>query len=226
MSSRVLLRRALLAACALGLLGAGTARAQYGLGGRALELSAFNGYHMASDIFDATGGAEIDLANDYIWGLRAGITPHSRFTFEFAYSSTSTDVSLIRAFQPVDEIGTLDLDIYEFNFLFQQPSMASPKVLGFFVLGLGWSESQLVVQGGQPYDSGAKFTWNMGLGAKIELNPNFLLRAQGAFRFIDTDRAVSGGVTCDIYGYCWSYASDIWTTGDLTLGLTYRFPLR
>jgi opacity protein-like surface antigen len=62
----------------------------------------------------------------------------------------------------------------------------------------------------------------MGAGAKVDLSQALALRFEGRWRVTDTAISTSSGVYCDYWGYCYSYSSDWYNSGELTAGLTYK----
>jgi len=54
-------------------------------GGPTTELTIFNGYYIASDLYSSTGdlaGATIGLENSYMWGAKLGVNPNDRVGIE------------------------------------------------------------------------------------------------------------------------------------------------
>ena len=78
------------------------------------------------------------------------------------------------------------------------------------------------VAGVQP-ESNTLFNFNFGLGAKIEMSEKLGMRLEGRWRVTDTAITTSSGIWCDPYGYCYSYASDWYNSGELIGGLSYSF---
>ena len=60
------------------------------------------------------------------------------------------------------------------------------------------------------------------LAAKIGMSPKLALRLEGRWRITDTNITTSSGVYCDYWGYCYGYASDWYSSGELSAGLTYK----
>lgn len=239
MPSRGVVLRSLALAGALVATSAGVAGAQYG-GGPSWEITAFNGYYVASDLYTAFNGtagngSSIGLSNSYMWGGRLGYNPNPRLGVEFAYTRTGSDVEIkngLNGFNP-GSLGRINGNSYDLNFLFYQQSMGNPRVNGFFNLGFGWTvtDPELSSKGGTITPTNAPegntlFSWNMGLGAKVDLNEKFALRLDARWRVTDTAITTSSGVYCDYYGWCYSYASDWYNSGEFTAGLTFKRPMR
>jgi opacity protein-like surface antigen len=212
---------------ALACAGAAPASAQRGRGG--LELTVFNGYYIASDLY-TTGatvtGTQIGLENSYMYGARLGVDPNPRVGVEFAWTHAGSDLTLKNppntlpvGFDP----GRINLNTYGLDFLFYQPT-TNPRAKAYFTLGFGWTltDPQIQSQSGATVDGNSLFNWNFGAGAKMDMNPKLALRLEGRWRVTDTAITTSSGVYCDYWGYCYSYASDWYSSGELTAGLTLK----
>lgn len=197
--------------------------------GPSWELTAFNGYYIASDLYTAIGsGASVGLDNSYMYGGRLGFYPNPRGGIEFAYTRAGSDLTTrntLGGFAPGGALGRLNLDSWDVNFIMQQENMANPRVTGFFALGFGWTmtspDYNLPAAVGQP-DGESFFNWSMGLGTKVGMGSKLALRLEGRWRITDTNITTSSGVYCDYWGYCYSYASDWYSSGELTAGLSYK----
>jgi hypothetical protein len=196
-----------------------------------LELTPFAGYYIASDLYTAYGGgnnhSNVELTNSFMYGGR--LTANSpRGAIEFAYTRTGSDIKInnLQPGQTRDKIGRIDLDNYDINFLGYQPSNSS--VIPFGLVGFGWAVTHpeidsdvLLLTSIQP-KSHTLFNFNFGLGAKIQTgNPKLGLRLEGRWRVTDTHLTTSSGYWCDAWGYCYSYASDWYNSGEFTGGITY-----
>jgi len=200
-----------------------------------LELTPFAGYYIASDIYNsygATGQSNVELENSFMWGGRLTFSS-PRGGMEFAYTRTGSDAKInsLQLNQQHAKIGRLDLDNYDINFLGYQPS-GNPRVTPFGLIGFGWAVTHpsidsdvftSVVPGATPKNpkSNTLFNFNFGLGTKIEMSPKLALRLEGRWRVMDTAITTSSGVWCDGWGYCYTYASDWYNSGELIGGITY-----
>ena len=237
MPSRGVVLRPLALAAALVALTAATAGAQgYGIG-PSWEITAWNGYYVASDLYTTvsgpTNGATVGLSNGYMYGGRLGFNPNPRLGLELVYTRSGSDVTLKNDFGGFQNtnLGKLNLDSFDLNFLFYQQSMGNPRVNGFFSLGFGWTLTDPDVQAPanptlKKPESNTLFAWNMGLGAKVDLTERFLLRMDARWRVTDTAITTSSGVYCDYYGYCYSYASDWYNSGEFSAGLGLKLGRR
>ena len=214
--------------------------------GRSTELTLFNGYYIASDLYsvsDIVSGptdVKVGLSNSYMWGGRLGFNPNERLGVELAYTrvgsavTASGDLPRINPLAPASDsdLGRLNGNSYDMNFLFYQDT-PNPRAKGFFVLGFGWTMTSpdIKIPAPSPYagknvKSNSLFNWNFGVGAKVDLNEKLALRLEGRWRVTDTAITTSAGVYCDYWGYCYSYSSDWYDSGELTAGLTYKIPSR
>ncbi|MGH7740920.1 MAG: outer membrane beta-barrel protein, partial [Candidatus Eiseniibacteriota bacterium] len=201
------------------------------------ELTFFNGYYIASDLYSTVGYAtpvQIGLNNGYMWGGRLGVVTKPHLELEFVYTRTGSDLQWVTAKPPLapSNLGRINGNSYDLDFLFLQPSSA--KATPYFSLGFGWTvtDPKVPAPTGTPpvgYSTPASkslFAWNFGAGAKIDMNDKFLLRLEGRWRVTDTAITTSSGTYCDYYGYCYTYSSDWYSNGELTVGLTYKLPNR
>jgi opacity protein-like surface antigen len=184
-------------------------------GGKSTELTIFNGYYIASDLYDVSGnavsnGVKIGLENSYMWGAKLGINPNDRMGVELAYTRIGSNVKSsanLPSLGNQSDLGRINGNAYDLNFLFYQPPDIKPAA-------------------GKTIDSKSLFNWNFGVGTKVALNEKLDLRLEGRWRVTDTAITTSAGVYCDYWGYCYSYASDWYSAGELTAGLTYKLPSR
>ena len=199
-----------------------------------LELTPFAGYYIASDLYtsystDVAGTSDVELTNSFMWGGR--LTASSlRGAIEFAYTRTGSDIKLESTLgtQPRTEIGRINIDNYDINFLGYQ-STGNPRVMPFGLIGFGWAVTHpepdpdfLLIASGEA-EGNTLFNFNFGLGVKVEMNEKLSTRIEGRWRVTDTNITTSSGVWCDGWGYCYSYASDWYNSGELTAGLSYAF---
>ena len=201
-----------------------------------IELTPFAGYYIASDIYNGYnysvqgGNGTLELKNSFLYGGR--ITASARQGgIEFAYTRAGSDLRTERSFpgQTSGDIGRVNIDTYDFNFIGYQPS-GNPRVTPFGLIGFGWSVTHPEIDaafidaiGSKAPEGNTLFNFNFGLGAKIEMNPKLSMRLEGRWRVTDTSITTSSGIWCDPFGYCYSYASDWYNSGELVGGLSYAF---
>ena len=193
--------------------------------GRVLALNAFGGYYIASDLYnDNSSYASLEMKNSFEWGGRLTMFTSRYSAAEFAYTRVGSDLHLRTgngsAFPAGFDAGHINGDQYDLNFLFSQPT-PNPNMWPYFTLGFGWTvthpETPKTTINGK-----SLFGFNFGIGTMYNINPKFALRLDGRWRVTDTAITTSSGYYCDYWGYCWSYASDWYNSGELTAGLTYR----
>jgi hypothetical protein len=200
------------------------------------DLTPFAGYYIASDLFNdyaysgsASGGSGVELTNSFAWGGRLTAIDR-RGAVEFAYTRTGSDVKLKQqlAGQPRNQIGRLDIDNYDINFIGYEPT-GNPKVTPFGVIGFGWSithpeiDPSFVVASGPQPESNSLFNFNFGVGVRVAMNEKLATRFEARWRVTDTNLQTSSGLWCDPYGYCYSYSSNWYNAGELEAGLSYSF---
>ena len=196
-----------------------------------VEITPFAGYNIASDIYNGYstngGSGNIELENGLLYGGRLTFSS-PRGGFELAYTRASSEVQTegFLQDQPRSKWGTLNIDMFDINFLGYQPS-GNARVTPFGLIGFGWAVTSADID--NDFVSGAKpegntlFNFNFGLGAKVEMSEKIGLRLEGRWRVTDTAITTSSGIWCDPWGYCYSYASDWYNSGELIGGLSYAF---
>ena len=218
---------------ALGLcLSVGTASAQSS--GRAYgpstELTVFNGYYIAQDLYTVvSGGGEgstVGLSNSYMYGARLGFFPQPYGGIEFAWTRTGSDVEIntnYPGFTP-GSLGHIDYNSYDINFVGRQHNFANPRVMGFGTIGFGWTvtDPQVDTPAGSSLGSNTLFGINFGMGANVVMNPKLDLRLEGRWKITGTHITTGTYTYCDVWGYCYGYSSSSYNSGELTAGLTYK----
>jgi opacity protein-like surface antigen len=144
---------------------------------------------------------------------------------EIGYARAVSDIRTTNPDYPFgtpEDPGSIGLDQLDLNFLLFKPSgWAAP----YFTVGIGTTifstDIPMVTT-----DAQWRFAWNLGLGVEVYpgTSRRFVFRVDGRVRGVDTYRAVGGGgVYCDGWGYCYGYASTVYTSGEATAGLGVRF---
>ena len=201
-------------------------------------LGAFGGYNLASDIYTSssytgTSAAKLALNNGFEWGGRLTHFTNEYSAVEFAYTRNGSDLELQNYYGGVVPnnyaAGRVNLDQFDLNFLMSKPT-SNPKLWPYFTLGIGLTNTSPEVTAknpttGQPIsvDGNSLFAWNIGIGTLIDMNPKLGMRLDARWRITNTNITTSSGVYCDYYGYCWSYSSDWYDSGEFTAGLQYKF---
>ena len=222
---------AVLAALAAAVLCASSASAQV-----KWDITPFAGYYIASDLFNtypnsgaASGTSGVELTNSFAWGGRLTMI-NRRGALEFAYTRAGSDMKIRQQLvgQPTGKIGRLDLDTYDINFIGYEPT-GDPKVTPFGVIGIGWTvthpslDNGFVLPSSRTLSSNTLFNFNFGLGVRVAMNEKNAARFEGRWRVTDTNLQTSSGLWCDPYGYCYSYSSNWYDSGELEAGLSYTF---
>lgn len=223
--SSVLTARGVLLAAAVLALSAPQAAAQYGEA-KKVEVTPYGGWYIASDLY-TTVGAQIGISNSFIYGGRIGIFPNQRFGIEASYGRASSDLKIRSSssgFPSNTPLGSLTVEQWDGNLVFTQRKMGNPRATGFFTIGAGATNFSADVETASGSGSGSKthFAWNIGIGTKYDMSEKVALRLDGRYRAADTDVNTSGGVYCDIYGFCYSYSSSWYDSGEISAGLTYK----
>lgn len=204
-------------------LSASQALAQYG-GQKKIELTPFGGWYIASDLY-TTVGAQIGINNSVIYGGRLGIFPSPRGGLEVSYSRASSDLttrSTSVGFPTTTPLGTLTVNEWDGNFVFTQQHMGNPKATGFFTIGAGATNFSVDTNTAAGSASNTRFAWNIGIGSKYDMSEKVALRIDGRYRSTSTNLSTNSGVYCDYYGFCYSYSSDWYSSGEISAGLAYK----
>lgn len=216
----------IVALCLVGV--AAPASAQYS---PQLEITALYGYYIAQDLYTVTSGPDgvgttIGLENSGMYGGRIGLYPKPYGGIEFAYQRSGSDVKVSNAYNGYQEndLGRMDYDNYDINFVGRQQNMGNPRVQGFGTIGFGWvvTHPEVRTQAGTNYPGNTLFAINFGLGANVAMSPQLALRLEGRWKITDTNIATGSYTYCDYWGYCYSYPSSSYSSGELTAGLTYK----
>lgn len=237
LKTRTLLLLSTLVTCAT-FVAAGPAGAQ-GMSprryGPTWEITPFVGYYIASDLYRAAGvngtDGTIGLDNSAMYGGRLGFYPSPAGGLEFAYTRTGSDLSVKHSGTPVGggfnpgDLGRVDIDNYDFNFVARQTNYSNSRAMGFFTMGLGWAVAHPDLKNAPNFKSNepSMFTWNFGLGGNITMTQRLDLRLEGRWKVTDLPFETGSYTWCDIYGYCYQYTTSWYNSGELTAGLTFKF---
>lgn len=216
--SKLIVRSTMVLALGLGVFGADQAAAQRP---KRFDISVLGGGYFASDLYGGTNlVGKVHLADSWTFGGRIGFVPERHVGLEFSYARAVSDAS---ATNPAAIVGlqgaSVALDQFDFNFLFGQPTKQG---IGYFTLGLGWSTISPTIPN-VDVAGDTFFAWNFGIGVKAYMGTSALFRIDARYRGIDTNRTTGVYNYCDYYGFCYSYASSIYYSGEVTAGLGFRF---
>ena len=214
-------------------LSAGTASAQTGRKyGPSWELTPFGGYFIAQDLYTVYSGggagSTVGLSNSFMWGARLGFYPQPYGGIEFAYTRSGSDIEIGQQFggYTPGELGRIDYDSYDVNFVGRQHNFANPRVTGFGTIGFGWTVTHPDIQAApgstNPPKSNTLFGINFGLGTNVAVSPVIDLRLEGRWKITGTHISTGTYTYCDYWGYCYGYSSSSYNTGELSAGLTYK----
>jgi hypothetical protein len=168
------------------------------------------------------------MTNAPEWGLRAGYRLTSHFGLEASWSHADTRLEAIDppTGAPTGPTTPVAVDSVELDGLF---GFGGPKVRGYVGLGGG---AQRIRPNVPTLDSAGvttRFAANIAIGVFYFFAPRLALRVDGRYRWrISNGRigAVEGNGTFDCEPEpigCKPFATDIYSTGELTGGLAVRF---
>jgi hypothetical protein len=204
-----------LAACLVLVTTAGTAAAQNRAG--TFELSPFAGGYFGGTLVDS-GHDHLEVGTDWAYGGRLAYNVNRYFGIEFDWTHARADLESNR-FSGTGIVGTFTQDVYEANAIF---NFGKRRAVGYFGIGAGAAVMKTAFNGGTS-TSETRFTGNMSLGFKVYVTPRFGFRIDGRFRYTDTNHTTNRDSYCDYYGYCYSYHTTWYYSGELTGGLIFAF---
>ncbi len=213
-----------LAGCFVLATAAGTAAAQDRSG--TFEISPFGGGYFGGTLFDS-GHGHLNVGTDWAYGARLAYNVNRVFGIEFDWTRGKADLDAHNLasnpgyppFPSNGKVGTMTHDVYEANAIF---NFGKRRAYGYFGVGLGAAVLKTEFTG-LPSNSETRFTGNMSLGFKGYVTPRFGFRVDGRFRYTDTNHTTDRGTWCDYYGYCYSYHTTWYYSGELTGGLIFAF---
>jgi uncharacterized protein DUF3943 len=182
------------------------------------EVGAFAGGHFGSRIFlDAHTDIEIGKAAAY--GLRGAFSVDRTFSLEITLSHASARLAGIEpstraALAPSAPI---DVNTYELDGLY---GFGAGRVRGYMGLGVGLMTLHPFVPG-VATRADTRPVANIALGGKVYLSNRLALRFDGRYRFRSAGRG-TGTIVCGSLG-CYGVSSDLYSSGEVTAGLSYRF---
>jgi hypothetical protein len=203
-----------LAACAAVAALSGRADAQNRSG--TFEISPFVGGYFGGNLYDS-GRGHVDVASDLAYGARLAYNVNRVFGVEFDWTQSKADMEAHGT--PSGTVGTFRQDIFEANAIF---SFGKRRAIGYFGVGAGAAVVKTEFNGGT-HSSDTRFTGNMSLGFKGYVTPRFGFRIDGRWRYTDTNHTTNRDSYCDYYGYCYSYHTTWYYSGELTGGLIFAF---
>ena len=194
---------------------AGTASAQ-----KKVSLFAIGGYYIASDLYVGVGanaGNKIKVDDAPTYGGRLVIQPQPRVGLEFSYARASSKLHGGSIATPRE--GSVTLDQIDVSGLYA----------GYNGTGRGYVSLGLGTTGFTPHIESSngstqwRFAWNVGAGFIMDIGQSMVGRIDGRYRGTTTNRQTGSSSYCDAFGNCYGYASMVYSSGEVTAGLGFRF---
>jgi len=232
MSSSVrFVRRSFLTLAVLTAFAALPAWAQFTSGtnsGKRFAITGEAGGFFSSDLY-TTSGADLNFSDAFTFGGRLAFIPQPHVAIEVGYMYASMNVSSKTAIGTTGttDLGSVGLNQIDIDGLF---GGGNGKAWGYFAVGLGMTITSPNVNSALTLPSGTAtptsetlFSWNLGGGVVLMPKGKVGFRIDGRFRSTDTNHTTDAGGYCTIYGYCYTYATSWYNSGELTGGITVRF---
>ena len=186
------------------------------------ELFAVGGGFFASDIYSgSTAASKVHVSDSWGYGGRLLFFPERAAGLELGWIHSASDVTVVdpsNLGNPTNR-GSVNFDDIAINVLFL--NHRGPAA-GYFTLGAG---STIITPKtmGVNADARGRFAWNFGIGMIYETPGALVARIDARYRGMDTNINTGNYVYCDFYGFCYTYASDIYSAGEVTAALGFRF---
>jgi len=191
------------------------------------QLFAVGGGYFASDIYSgqnaAAAGSKVHVSDAWAYGGRLLFFPERGAGIEFGWIHSVSDVNIVNpgsGLGPEGNRGSVNLDDLAINVLFL--NHRGPAA-GYFTLGAGSTIISPKLLSGTNPDARGRFAWNFGIGVIYETPGALVARIDARYRGMDTNINTGNYVYCDFYGFCYTYASDIYSSGEVTAALGFRF---
>ena len=194
---------------------AGTAVAQ-----KKVALFAMGGYYIASDLYVGVGanaGSKVKVDDSPTFGGRLVVMPQPRFAVEFNYMRADSKLHGGTLAQPRE--GSVTLDQLDISGLYAGYSGAGR---GYVSLGLGATAFTPHIEASNG-SAEWRFAWNVGAGFMFDVGQSMIGRIDGRYRMTNTNRQTGSSSYCDAFGNCYGYASMIYSSGEVTAGLGFKF---
>jgi hypothetical protein len=205
-------------------MAAGVAAAQGGYARpKRFQLFAVGGGYFASDIYSgSTAGSKVHVTDSWGYGARLLFFPERGAGLEFGWVRSTPSLEVFDPTAPAQpkDRGTIDVDDLAVNVLFL--NHRGPAA-GYFTLGVGSSILTPHPTNGVNADARGRFAWNFGIGVIYETPGALVARIDARYRGMDTNINTGNYTYCDFYGFCYTYASDIYSSGEVTAALGFRF---
>jgi opacity protein-like surface antigen len=191
-------------------------------------LFAIAGGYFGTDLYvGANVRNKVHLGDSWTYGARLVMMPQERYGVELSYmhasSAVSTSSDTVSFGQGTDK-GTIGVDQIDLSGLW---TGYRARTTGFVSLGIGTTIFTPHIPGATTSagngDAHWRFAFNAGLGAIFRLTETLSGRIDGRYRGVTTNHATGSTSYCDVWGYCYGYASTIYWNGEVTAGLGYTF---
>jgi len=193
---------------------AGNAAAQQ----KKVFLFATGGYYIASDLYvGTTVNSKVKIDDSPTFGGRLVIMPQPHFGVELSYARAVSNVHGGTVANPLE--GNVSLDQIDIGGLYAGYNGAGR---GYVSLGLGstgFTPHLQDVDGSSQW----RFAWNVGAGFMFDLGRSLIGRIDGRYRGTNTNRQTGSNSYCDAFGNCYGYASMVYSSGEVTAGLGFKF---
>ena len=202
-------------------LAAAPAQAQYGTS--SAWITPFAGIYLGGSLnsVNSTLADRIDVGSSFTYGARLGYKFNQSIGFVFEYAHADPNVTIEGGTDDGAELNDIHTNVYEgtFNFYFGN----TPETQGYIALGGGadninGSSTDGTVGGSQTY-----FGTVFGLGGQKFFNEKWGVTLDGRYRWVNVNG--SDSVYCQPFFpyYCYAYDTSWYGSGEITLGLTYKF---
>jgi hypothetical protein len=183
------------------------------------EATAFAGYFLGSRTY-TNGTVEVLMASVPTYGLRLGYRVAGAFSLEAGWSRAASKLVPVDAAtgEPFGSSTPVLVNTYEVDFLY---GFGRGSVRGYLGLGGGIMHLNPSVPS-LDRASSAQFAANFALGGTWELGRRFALRADVRYRWRG-GRTRVGAVVCYPNGDCEPFTTNIFSSAEVTGGVTYRF---
>lgn len=183
------------------------------------SVSAFGGQFVGSRV---RTGPELNvlMLNAPTYGLRLGYEITRVFSLEAGWSRVATQLrpESPSTGEPLGPTTPVTVNTYELDALF---GFGGASVRGYFGVGAGAQDIHPSVPSLDGDGATARFAANIALGGLYFLTPALAIRAEGRYRFRASDKHL-GAIGCDYTG-CTPYATNVFSSAEITGGLTVRF---
>jgi len=183
------------------------------------EISAFAGGFLGSRTYTSET-VDVLMASVPTYGLRFGYRVSPSFSVEAVWSRAASSLDPVDSVtgEPVGSSTPVLVNTYELDALYW---FGRGKVRGYLGLGGGIMHLNPSVAT-LDRASSAQFVASFALGGTFSLGPRFALRGDARYRWRG-GRTRLGAIVCYPDGTCQPFTTNIFSTAEITGGITYRF---